>query len=76
MEIASKYELIQSLILRANELADARGVDKCVAIVDIVQKLSFLEKLLKDEDFNHDSAIKELTKKLEVSEYGEGLNTK
>ena len=61
----NKFELLQELVVRVNDLVDARGVDKCVAIITIVRKLNELEHLLHDEDATHNSAISELTEKLD-----------
>lgn len=68
MNIANKYEILQRVILRVNELADAKGVDKCVAVVDAIQQLNFLDKVLRDEDGNHEAAIKELAGKIDKLE--------
>lgn len=65
MNLANKFDLLKEIIVKMNGLADARGVDRCAYIVDIVQRLSFLEKVLRDEDDNNDAAIKELTDKVD-----------
>ena len=60
-----KHELIQQVIVHANDLADARGVDKCVLIINIVQKLNTIQGLLRDEDANNKATIKGLTDQLD-----------
>ena len=66
--MVDKYGLIQAVIVQVNDVADARGVDKCVAIINIVQNLKQLEKLLHSEEETNDSAIKELTARLDALE--------
>lgn len=68
MNNLSKYDLIHEAIVHANELADAKGVDKCVLIINIVQKLNTAEGLMRDEDKNHDAAITDLTRQIDKLE--------
>ena len=68
MNNLSKYDIIHEVIVHANELADAKGVDKCVLIINIVQKLNTVEGLMRDEDKNHNAAITDLTKKIDELE--------
>lgn len=65
MVMVNKYELIDDVIVKVNELTDARGVDKCVHIIESIQNLNTLKGLLRDEDKTHEAAIKELTSKLD-----------
>lgn len=61
----NKHDLIQQVIVHANDLADARGVDKCVLIINIVQKLNTIQGLLRDEDANNEATIKGLTEQID-----------
>lgn len=45
-----KFDLIRSVIIQLDELADARGAKKCTLIVDMIGKLDALAKGLGDED--------------------------
>ena len=45
-----KYQLIDSVIVDLNTLADARGVEKCRLLLDILQRLAALKNGLKRED--------------------------
>lgn len=65
MEYANKIEIVHELMRLVDELAELRGVNRCVSIVNIIQKLNFLEKVLLDEDSNHEAAIKELTAEID-----------
>lgn len=65
MNIANKYDIIHEVIAILNDISDARGIDRCVKIINSVQKLNFLEQVLNDEDSNNEAAIKELTEKLD-----------
>lgn len=65
MEYANKIEIVHELTRLVDELAELRGVNRCVSIVNIIQKLNFLEKVLLDEDSNHEAAIKELTAEID-----------
>ena len=70
MQLANKYDIISDVKIVIDGLADAKGVSKCVKIVDVIQRLDYLEKVLKDEDSNHEAAIKELTSKIDESGKG------
>lgn len=45
-----KYELIDQLIVRVNKLADAHGVARCMGIIQAIQDLDELKKILQAED--------------------------
>lgn len=75
MNTQNKYEILDVLTIRINALADAKGVDKCVAIVDCIQRITALTQLLKDEDATNDAAIKDLTSKIDaLKEAGNDAN--
>lgn len=65
MDFKTKFDIIQDAIIRLNDLADARGVDKCVTIINLVQNLNELNRMLHEEDATHDAAITSLTKELD-----------
>ena len=65
MDFKTKFDIIQDAIIRLNDLADARGVDKCVTIINLVQNLNELNRMLHEEDTTHDAAIMSLTKELD-----------
>lgn len=66
MNTQNKYDILDILTVRINSLADVKGVDKCVAIVDCIQRITALTQLLKDEDANNDAVIKDLTAKIDA----------
>ena len=66
MNTLNKYDLLKEVIVQTNELVDARGVDKCVLIINIVQKLNTIEGLMRDEDSNHDAAIRDLANQIDT----------
>lgn len=45
-----KYTRIDQAIVTVSNLADAKGVDKCIAIVETVRNLSQLKEILRAED--------------------------
>ena len=45
-----KYELIDQLIVGVNKLADAHGVARCMGIIQAIQDLDELKKILQAED--------------------------
>ena len=68
--MVDKYGLLQNAIVQINNLVDARGVDKCSLVINIIRNLDQMEKLMRAEDENNASAVKELTDKLEAYEKG------
>ena len=72
MDTLNKYDLIKEVIVHMSDLADAKGVDKCVLIITAVQKLNQIERMLRDEDSNHESAILELTRKIDIANTAKG----
>lgn len=46
----NKYELIDSMIIQADALVDARGAAKCRLILDIISKLDALKSGLESEE--------------------------
>lgn len=73
MELKNKFNIIDDAIVCANDLADAKGVDKCVRIVHLIQNLNELGRMLKEEDAQNEAAIRDLTKKIdEQNEKGAG----
>ena len=57
----NKYEFIDQLILLTDQLADARGVQRCTMLVDMVRRLNALKEGLEKEDKAHEEE-KELLK--------------
>ena len=46
-----KYQLIDSMIIQVDALADMRGAEKCRTILDLLGKLAALKSgLMKDEE--------------------------
>lgn len=48
--MADKYDIINSLISQLNNLADFRGIDKSITVVNMYQNLKALEGIMHDED--------------------------
>lgn len=48
--MADKYDIINSLISQLHNLADYRGIDKSITIVNMYQNLKALEGIMHDED--------------------------
>ena len=61
-----KYDMISGIITQVDKLADARGVEKCSLVVDIIQRLSTLAKGLGDEDKAHAAEKKLLEDQLKA----------
>ena len=40
MKLATKQDIINDAIVKLNELVDARGADKCVLIIQLIQNLN------------------------------------
>ena len=53
----NKFQLIDTIITKVDALADARGVSRCVMVVDIVQQLNALRDLLREEGSRHDDPV-------------------
>ena len=49
----NKFQMIDILITKVDALADARGVNRCVMTVEIIQQLNALKELLQKEDADH-----------------------
>ena len=59
-----KYELIDSIVAQLNDLADARGLSRCVIIIEIAQKLHTLAEGLQNDDNSHAEKVHLLEKQL------------
>ena len=46
----TKYEIIDTLIVEVNQLADAHGVTKCTGIIKALQGLGELKAMLQEEE--------------------------
>lgn len=68
MNLTTKHDIINDAIVRLNELADAKGVDKCVLIVTLIQNLNELGRMIKDEDSKHEAAVLSLTERIKKLE--------
>ena len=49
-----KYQLIDSMIIQVDSLADARGAEKCRTILDLLGKLAALKSGLRKEEETKD----------------------
>ena len=45
-----KYQMLDAIIVIVDKLADARGVERCVLLIDLVKRLDALEKGLKEDE--------------------------
>lgn len=68
----NKYQLIDSIVRQANDLAEAHGIQKCAIIVDMVRNLDTLAGMLKDDDGTHEEAVKKLTEEIDKLKAGGG----
>lgn len=68
MNLTTKHDIINDAVVRLNELADAKGAEKCVLIITLIQNLNELGRMIKEEDEKNDAAIKALTEKIEKLE--------
>lgn len=66
----NKFELINTIVGQANELAEAHGIRKCAIIVDMVRNLDTLAGMLKDQDGTNEEAIKKLTEEIDKLKVG------
>lgn len=64
-ERPNKNDLIQMVIVDVNSLVDLRGIDKCIAAIEIIKKLNLLKDILSEEDATHEAAIRDLTVKID-----------
>lgn len=64
MNLATKHDIINDAVVKLNELVDARGAEKCVLIITLIQNLNELGRMIKEEDSKHDAAILALTEKI------------
>jgi len=51
-----KINLIDSMIVQVNDLADLKGIDKCSCIIDLVRKLALLKQAIAEENKPDDAA--------------------
>lgn len=59
-----KYKMLEEMIVMLDRLADARGVERCSLIVELVSRASALKRGLEKEDEDHASAIDALKTQL------------
>lgn len=59
-----KFEMIDTMIVEADKLIDARGVDKCKGFLNLIQMLSVLKKGLTDEDKGNEERVELLEKQI------------
>ncbi len=64
MNLTTKHDIVNDAVVKLNELADARGAEKCVLIITLIQNLNELGRMIKEEDSQHDAAILALTEKI------------
>lgn len=55
-----KFEMLDGIIVAADKLSDARGVEKCKLIIEIIQRAAALEEGLKKDDETHKAEIASL----------------
>lgn len=72
MNLSTKHDIINDAVIKLNELADARGAEKCVIIITLIQNLNELGRMIKEEDAKNDAAILALTEKVSKLEKKEG----
>ena len=68
MALSTKFNIIDDAIVRINDLADAKGVDKCMHVINLIQNLNELGRMLKEEDATHEAAVLALTEKIDKLE--------
>lgn len=56
-----KYQMLDALILLVDKLADARGAERCMLLIDMLKRLGALKEGLQGEDKAHE-AEKDLLK--------------
>lgn len=64
MNLSSKHDIINDAVVKLNELADARGAEKCVLIITLIQNLNELARMIREEDAKNDASILALTEKI------------
>lgn len=52
----NKYQILDYMTVKVDEIVEARGVAKCAIAVDLVQRIDALRTILKGEDANEDQA--------------------
>lgn len=57
-----RYQLINSIIVQVDAMADLRGAEKCRVIIDILGKLAALKEGLAKEDEAHKNTLASLRK--------------
>ena len=55
-----KYRMLDEIIVLLDRLADARGVDRCLVLVDLVKRVDALKKGLREEEDAHSAHIEML----------------
>ena len=68
MNLTTKHDIINDAIVKLNELADAKGAEKCVLIIQLIQNLNELGRMIKDEDSKHEAAVLSLTERIKKLE--------
>lgn len=72
-----KYQLIDSIIVQVDALADMRGAEKCRTIIDIIQKLAAMKKGLKDDETIQQQKIDMLEDQIrQLTNSGDGADEK
>ena len=52
-----KYQMIDEIVVLIDRLADARGIDRCVILIDLVKRMNALKDLLREDESAHESRI-------------------
>jgi len=64
MNLATKHDIINDAVVKLNELADAKGAEKCVLIITLIQNLNELGRMIKESDAQNEAAVLALTEKI------------
>ena len=49
--------MLDAIVVQLDRLADLRGVERCVALVDIVSRIDALKNGLREEEDSHNAKV-------------------
>ena len=52
-----KYQMLDAIVVQLDRLADLRGVERCMALVDLVSRIDALKKGLREEEDSHNAKV-------------------
>ena len=55
-----KYQMLDAIIVQLDRLADAKGVERCAILVDLVSRIDSLKKGLRGEEDSHNAKVESL----------------